>query len=338
VRRIGGILAIALTTLVVACGSNSASGSKSSPPSPATPVSSATPVVDQSPCRIPIAPAGYSAAAGFVTYPDGTFTSDSGAIQGPAQPGVPDGGLGSTYDRRFAKWLPVPPNWVAPDERRYAYGTLYSMSNPNPTNLSLHVVDVATGFEKSVAPGDWFVVAFAAAGVYVMRQSANAAASGLSVIDPDTGSIRQITDAGSWTQVAGGAAWGTQAQQPGHPEIQLDHLYKVDVATSQMSESWFARPGMSIYALGNDSLGNVIVQATSSSTLEFWLVSEQTGDSPAQIYSGSSQGTNSLNSVYAHGDSHGVWFGTQSGLYLYPFRGAVVKVTSNPGQVAGTCS
>ncbi len=340
-RGLGGVLALALMTLVIACGSSAPSGSKSSgvPVSSSSPLSTATPVVDQSQCRIPIAPAGYSAAAGFVRYPDGTFTPDSGAIQGPVQPGAPDGGFGLTYDRRFAKWLPVPPNWVAPDERRYAYGTLRSMNNPNPTNLSLHVVDVATGSEKLVAPGDWSVVAFEATGVYVMRQSANAAAAGLSVIDPDTGSIRQITDAGSWALVAGGAAWGTRAQQPGHPEIQLDHLYKLNVATGQMSDSWFARLGMSIYALGDDNRGSVIVQATGgpSEMLEFWLVNQQSGNA-TQIFSGSTLGQYSLNSIYALGDSHGVWFGTQSGLYLYPYGGAVVKIASNPGQVAGTCS
>jgi hypothetical protein len=344
VRGIGGLLAVALTTLLIACGSGPASGSNSSG-SPvasavrATPVTTVAPVVDQSPCQIPIAPAGNSAAAGFVRYPDGTFTPAGAAIQSPAQPGAPDGGFGLTYDRRFTKWLPVPPNWVAPDGSRYAYGTLRSMNNPNPTNLSLHVVDVATGSEQSVAPGDWSVVAFNAAGVYVMKQSATAAPSGLSVIDPDTGSVRQITDAGSWTLVAGGAAWGTQAQQPGHPELRLDHLYKLDVASSQLSDSWLVRPGMSIYALGDDSRGSVIVQATGgpSEALEFWLVNQQSGNA-TQIYTGSTVGQLSLNSVYALGDSHGVWFGTQSGLYLYSDGGAVVKVANNPGQVAGTCS
>lgn len=330
-----------MVILLAACGSTTGDTANS-------PVSSAPPVVDQSPCRIPIAPNGYSAAAGFVSYPDGTFTPDSGAkVLAPAEPGAPDGAFGLTYQRRYAKWLPVPPNWVALDERRYAYGTLRSMANPNPTNLSLHVVDVATGLSKSVAPGDWFVVAFDANGVYVMRQSANAAPSGLSLIDPDKGSIRQITDAGYWTYVAGDAAWGTMAQIPGvQAQPQLDHLIKLDLASGQIlsgtgatggNEAWFTRPGTTIRALGGDNQGHVIVQATSNVNTEFWLVGKQT-DSATEIYSGSSQGTDSLNSVYALGDAHGVWFGTQSGLYLYPYRGTVSRIAGNPGQVAGTCS
>ena len=313
----------------------------------ATAEPTATPVVDQSPCRIPIAPAGLIGPAGFVSYPDGAFTADSSAnALSPAAGGVPDGGFGLTYDRRYAKWLPVPPSWVSPDEGRYAYGTLYGMNNMNPTTISLHVVDVATGSVKSVAPGDWLVVAFDVKGVYVMHQSLTQAASGLSVIDPDTGSIRQITTAGFWTRVIGDAAWGTLGFVPGaQAQPQLEQLMKLDLSTGHMlagtantsvNGAWFVRLGTTINALGGDTRGDVIVMATSDTVLEFWLVSANTG-SATEIYSGSSQGADSLISLNAYGDSHGVWFGTQAGLYLFPYGGALARIASTPGQVAGTC-
>jgi hypothetical protein len=198
-----------------------------------------------------------------------------------------------------------------------------------------------------VAPGDWLVVAFDVKGVYVMHQSQTAAASGLSVIDPDTGSIRLITNAGNWTHVSGDAAWGRPAYVTGAQEQpQLDRLIKLDLASGQIlsgigaaggNGAWFIRPDKTIYALGGDNRGNIVVQATSNTDGELWMVGAQTGLA-IQIYSGSSQGTNTLNSVYAHGDNHGVWFGTQSGLYLYPYGGAMTKIASNPGQVAGICS
>ena len=314
-----------------------------------TATASATPAVDQSRCGIPIAPAGLGliGPAGFVSYPDGAFVPDSTAnALSPAAPGVPDGGFGLTFDRRYTKWLPVPPNWVSPDERRYAYGTLYSMNNVYPTNLSLHVVDVGTGSVKSVAPGDWLVVAFNVEGVYVMHQASNQAASGLSLINPDTGSVRQITSTGFWTVVNGGNAWGTLGFIPGAvAQPQLDQLMKLDLATGQIlagtastaaNGAWFVRSGTTIGAVGWDDRGDVIVMATSE-LLEYWVVNATTGSATA-IYTGSSGGTDSLISLNAYSDRHGVWFGTQAGLYLYPYSGTLDKIAGNPGQVAGACS
>jgi hypothetical protein len=341
-------LILLVAVLVAGCTTTAAPQAGASPSESVPPASSATPRLDRSPCRIPIASVGFTVQAGFVSYPDGSFTPDSGAkAPAPAEPGVPDGGFGMTYDRQFAKWLPVPPNWVAPDERRYAYGTLYSMNNVYPTNLSLHVVDVAKGSVKSVAPGDWLVVAFDVKGVYVMRQSSTQAASGLSLINPDTGAIRHITDAGFWTYVSGDAAWGTVGFILGaQAQPQLDHLIKLDLASGRMlsgttaaggNGAWFTRAGTTIGALGGDNRSDVIVQATNELVLELWLVGAQTGIA-TKIYSGSSQGLNSLVSGNAYGDGHGVWLGTQAGLYLYPYGGAITKIASNPGQVAGICS
>jgi hypothetical protein len=208
-----------------------------------------------------------------------------------------------------------------------------------PKEPGLHVVDVATGSDKLVASGDWWVVAFTVKGVYVMHSSQNAAPSGLALIDPDSGRVQSITNVGSWTHVTSDAAWGTDAMQPGVTSPQIDHLLKLNLVTGQSDANWFARPGMALYALGDDNRGNVVVQATGgpSETLEFWLVSQQSGNA-TQIYSGSTLGQFSLNSTYALGDSRGVWFGTHGGLYLYRAGAALRRLASNPGQVAGTCA
>lgn len=300
-------------------------------PSAAASVLSPLPSPDRSRCRIPIAPPGNVAGAGFVSYPDGAFTPDSGPKGfASAASGEPDGGWGLTYDRRFTKWLPVPPNWVAPNGASYAYGTLYGMNNPNPTNRTLHLVDVATGAEVQMAPGDWRVVGFTSAGVYVMSQSTNGPDAGLSLINVDSRVFHPITNAASWTFTTDSFAWGNV---PGQPD-----LLKLDLASGQISDHWFSRPGMTMDALGGDAHGNLIVQATSNTDLQIWLVSEQDAGQSMEIYAGSSEGTNTLNGVYAMADGHGLWFGTQSGLYLYAYGGSVVKIAANPGQVAGPCN
>lgn len=295
-----------------------------------------TPVIDQSACKIPIAPEEDPSGAGFVSYPDGRFTPDSSAnVLLP--PGYARQGF--AYDRPFAKWLPVPPDWVAPDGGRYAYAANPGGMEPQPKEPGLHMVDVATGSDRLDASGEWSVVAFTVKGVYVMHSPQNAAPSGLSLIDPDSGRIQSITNAGFWMQVSSDVAWGRDAMQPGETAPLIDHLFKLDLLTDHLEANWFARPGMALYALGDANRGAVIVQGTGgpSEALEFWLVSRQSGKA-TQIYSGSTLGQSSLNSIYALGDSHGVWFGTHGGLYLYRAGAGFTRLTSNAGQVAGTCA
>lgn len=338
------LLAVAAGLVLSACGASteprqeSSAGPSSSASASATGVSSPTPTPTgmATSCRVPIARYGGEGTNGFVTYPAGTFVAAEAA-----NPPIPAGysPAGSTYDRAFEKWLPVPPDWVTADGRRYAYASRVGGMGAQPAEPGLHVVDLSTATDKRVAAGDWQVVGFNAHGVYAMQASQNASPSGLWVIDPDSGALQQITQKGFWTHITNNLAWGRHAEQPGGI-LPLDHLFRLDLVTGGLDESWFSRDGMALYALGDDARGNVVVQATggASDALEFWLVGQQSPQS-TQIYVGSAAGQFSLVPValVALGDGHGLWFGTYGGLYLYRAGEPVAKVSEARGQVAGIC-
>ena len=344
------MLVLAAVAVLASCGStggmlpaSSPSGVPNASPTPgvhpsasaaASPsTGSATPPV----CRIPIASYGGVGTTGFVTYPGGDFVPD-GSPESAIPPGYAPAGW--TYDRLYAKWLPVPPDWVTADGKRYAYGSSAGGMGPQPKEPGLHVVDVASDSDKRVAGGDWRVVGFTAKGVYAMAAPVGSLPSGLWLVNPDSGGLQKITQVGTWTHVTNGWAWGVEAGAPG-VILARDHLLRLDLASGSVHETWFARPGMDLYALGDDGDSNVIVQATGgpSDALEFWVVGEQT-PTATRIYLGGASGQFSLVPVALHvlGDRHGVWFGTFGGLYLYRPGAPLSKVAVNAGQVAGACA
>lgn len=288
-------------------------------------------------CRIPIAASGGEGTTGFVTYPAGTF-----ATAEDANPPIPPGYMpaGMTFDRPFERWLPVPPDWVTSDGRRYAYASRAGGMGPQPQEPGLHAVDVATASDKRVAEGDWMVVGFNVHGIYAMQASSNAAPRGLWLIDPYSGALQRITETGFWTHVTDDLAWGRDAERP-EVILPLDHLFRLDLTTGSLDQSWFARDGMALYALGDDGRGNVVVQATGgqSDAVEFWLVGQNTPRN-LRIYAGSAAGRSSLVPVglYVLGDGHGLWIGTHGGLYLYRPGEDLTKASGATGQVAGTCA
>jgi hypothetical protein len=316
--------------LTTATGPRTSSGQPSAPASPGWPV-----WTDQSACRVPIAPYGAIGSAGFVSYPLGVFTPDDTTRNFQSPPGLAPYPL--SYDATYSKWLPVPYQAVSPDGRRYAYATSTNappgvVPAPYP---GLHVVDLVTGSNTIVATGEWAVVTFAAKGIYATGLPQMGPPSGLWLIDPDTEHIQQIADAGWWLHVSDGFAWGSGAQST-RPDFQAGDLLKLDLATGQIDPRWFVNLSVTIYPLGDDGRGHVIVQGTNDVYNEIWLVDEKTGDHK-QIASGTSQGLQSLNSTYAQSDSHGVWFGTQGGIYVYTGGWQLKLVSAQAGQIAGPC-
>jgi hypothetical protein len=178
---------------------------------------------------------------GFVQFPGGTFSIDPASL--------------GTYDRAQSKWLPVPRAWVSPDGGRYAY-SVNPVGPGGPATGTIHVVDVASGGDRSVVvPSTSNVLSYESEGIYVVHvvPSSGAPSAGLGLVDPASGSFKQITAAGTWSAIGGGYAWGADldtsiAPPPGEMNA-ANRLSKVDLKTGAVSV--VARyPGQSVRVLG----------------------------------------------------------------------------------------
>lgn len=198
----------ALALLMTACGTGA--GSATTPAPSATASASAAPVTptpspSTAACRLPVAggdaptdgnPAhGARGHGGFLAIPAGTFTADPASL--------------ATYVLSAAKWVPVPRAWVSPDGKSYAYPEYRTAAGP-VTGI-IHVVDIASGADRPLGvPAPSIPVSWDAAGIYVARVVPNSDArpTGLSVLDPSSGGLRQITPSGTWTVVGSDSAYG----------------------------------------------------------------------------------------------------------------------------------
>jgi hypothetical protein len=121
-----------------------------------------------------------------------------------------------------------------------------------------------------------------------------------------------------------------------------DRLLRVDLK-SRVVSPWFRQVGKEVHAIGVDGLGHPIVTVYStvdgndSTAEELWLVTAP--GVAKQIYAG--PGSNSPDFVGFStplADSHGLWFGTRKGVFLYTPEGKLQLVSTAVGVVAGRCS
>lgn len=121
-----------------------------------------------------------------------------------------------------------------------------------------------------------------------------------------------------------------------------DRVLRVDLETS-VAPPWFRQPGIDVRAIGVDGVGHAIVtgspptDAAMSTSEELWLITAP--GVARQIYSGpGSDSPDFVGFSTPLADSHGVWFGSKKGIYLYTPDGTLKKVSSAVGEVAGRCS
>lgn len=292
-------------------------------------------------CRLPVY-AGGPGSGGFIVFPGGTFVADpsssvvlpspSGATAPPQNgPGYGPNSPGLSYDRAYARWLPVPPMWVSPDGKHYAY----------TQSDGLYAVSVASGSQAELREGGgWWIVGVQNDGVY----AGNANAGGLWSF-PYSGSARQITSTGYWQAATSTAAYGTTTSAV--PQGATNAILRLDLATGKTVD-WFTRPETQSSVAGFDGKGNPIlnVRYNNNSGNELWIAS---GPSNAQAIAGYAVG------YYASGfstsgtpvaDSHGLWLagswsspGTNAtGVVLYVAGSGLYWMSSIGGQLAGGCS
>jgi hypothetical protein len=291
-------------------------------------------------CRLPVALTSTTGGKdpAFIQFPQAMLTTATI----PSFNGTQLRGYGApAYDQPLATWLPVPPAYISPDGARYAY-TDADWTAGIPTSTRVHVVDVRAGRDRVVFDkGAYDVVAFTATGVFVVHHLPQTDSSdGLWLLNPDSGTLRKLTSAGTeWFTVGADAAWSGELA-PGDTtpgKIQADRLIRLDLRTGAVTP-WFYRQGQQITVLGLDPEGHPLVEVGSETKTELWLVSAPSA--ATLINSGGGWGAaDSLGPYWpVVADSHGVWMNTTKGIALYRPGGRSVDLVypSQPGAATGT--
>lgn len=289
----------------------------------------------------------------FALDPNAVFetitTNGWDKVKSVAKPYLYGGPGVATFTSRFGRWLPASVAAVSPDSSHYAYAESYS--DANGPRSRIHVVDVASAADRVVYDqGFYGVFDYESDGIYVFSIGyADAPNSGLWRLDPQARSLHQIAPENRTVDyVSAGAAWYGDLAPGDQPPPNLDQMaryffkdrvMRLDLKSRVLS-AWFRRPGKQVQAIGVDSLGHPIVTVVSpdgGTSYELWLVTGP--DLAKQIYSG--PGVNSPDFAgfgTPLADSHGLWFGSKKGVFLYTPDEKFLMVSTAVGEVAGRCS
>jgi len=213
----------------------------------------------------------------------------------------------------------------------------------------MHVVDIATGVDHVFATPntDWFipfaVLEYASEGIYLY--TTYEVSIGVSLMNPITGAIHPVVRLIDVQASGGNQTFWVGTVNPADPsplggiEIQPNQIDRYSLADSTRV-AWFYRPGTAPRVIGSDTQGDPIVLVVNGRNGSvdgdygaelILLVNPQTQRS---IYKGSAKLVSSM--FVSISDSHGSWFGTDHGIYLYSGT-AFIKVSNQPGYLANGC-
>ncbi|HET7467520.1 MAG TPA: hypothetical protein VFL29_12725 [Candidatus Dormibacteraeota bacterium] len=302
---------------------------------------------------------------GFIDTATGAFTPDPSSVlvydfaknlyRTPDQPYLYGnwGGANmapSSYDVTAHRWVPVPPQWVSPDGKSYAYGVA-----SNAPGAGIHVVDVATGVDRviasttSLADGSYFVAGYLSDGIYLNEFGPTGGAGlGLWRLDPSSGAIDQVSTSAPALGVLIGEtpiesppskgnpdAWWTNYNRAfddtSDPYVYFQYL---NTSAGQNAESWFSQPGFHVNVIGADAEGHAIVEALSTTQAEVWLLATPNSASPLQTIPRSGAARAIFRTAVA--DRGGWWIGSESGL-IFATASTWGQVSTTPVVVAGAC-
>ena len=266
----------------------------------------ATPVT-VGPCKLPVASSdapvdgksgdGATGKGGFVQFPGATFSPDPASL--------------GDYDLGFTRWVPVFRAWVEPNGGRYAWAE----------NSAVHVQDVAHASDQIVSvPAPSMVVSFETGAIYVARAipGSGAPTQGLGVIDPASGSYRQIVADGVWSAIGGSFAYG---QDQGH-------VRKLDLHSGAVSDVG-AYQGTTQVLGATDTAPLVAVTAGGNYTVYAGTTS---------VFAGAAGDADPTGPAAVDGSV--VWFGSRGGaVWRWGGSGSVARVANVPFAVviAGGC-
>jgi hypothetical protein len=283
-------------------------------------------------CRLPISISdaqGHQTGA-FLSIPGGKVTID------------PKGVGGGYYDRQLSRWLPVRRNAVSPDGSHYAYGGASDINKP-----ILHIVDVVSGADRTydlpaelysaIGGIDTFEYTNDAVYLGVLGEASN---QGLWAFNPATGATHLVANLSEVGAVDGQVVWlGSFNAADPHPwnifpASHTNQIERLDI-TDGSRVPWLYRPGNLVGVIGLDAEHRpIVLSLIDKDTLE--LTTLLNANTERSIYKGSANSwPGFIDDVV--GDSHGVWFGTSKGIYLYSDAGELQKVSDQPGTPANSC-
>jgi hypothetical protein len=295
-------------------------------------------------CRLPISISTVVGTPpsenGFVSFPSGAVTID------------PVGKGGTYFDRAFSRWLPVGREAVSPDGAHYAYVDL-----GDPGVFFVHVVDVRTGSDRAIRENGSgfsfqpFVFDYASEGIY-LTQAFERIQAGLWLVVPTTGAMRQVSKVAGLQVSAGSEVFWSGEVNPADPNPVVtassagtlpDQIDRLDLRSGRQVV-WLYQSGRGFMIVAVDIHGHPLIDAYSGkpqvppkndpidhSATELLIALDST--TRRSIYKG--QLVESL--VGALSDTHGVWFGSDRGIYLYSDASGLQKVSDQPGYPANGC-
>jgi hypothetical protein len=295
-------------------------------------------------CRLPIS---ISTAVGTPPSENGFVSFPSGAVA------IDPVGKGGTYfDRAFSRWLPVGREAVSPDGVHYAYVDL-----GDPGVFFVHVVDVRTGSDRAIRENGSgfsfqpFVFDYASEGIY-LTQAFERIQAGLWLVVPTTGAMRQVSKVAGLQVSAGSGVFWSGEVNPADPNPVVtassagtlpDQIDRLDLRSGRQVV-WLYQPGRGFMIVAVDIHGHPLIDAYSGkpqvppkndpidhSATELLIALDST--TRRSIYKGKL--VESL--VGALSDTHGVWFGSDRGIYLYSDASGLQKVSDQPGYPANGC-
>ena len=285
-------------------------------PTPPSPVASPSPIPSPSSaafadlplttlgfsCRLPIVWDDASLNDIFISFPDGKTSLDPNSH-------------GFYFDRAVSRWLPVSRRAVSSD------GASYATIEPGNNDFLLHVVATVTGKESvfhlssQAFSGQPDVFDYSADGIYLVNGFEHLQA-GLWLVDPSTGSMRQVSsDIYPIYNSGNGVIW-TQVVNPSDPHSIAsgtslgtlpDEIDRVDLRSGARTR-WLYAPGRWLQMVGFDGRGAPLIVSKLwtndfDPTGELFLVAAP--DSERLIYKG--EVVQMLGGGIS--DAHGTWIG-----------------------------
>ena len=262
------------------------------------------------PCRLPVTwatGANLTPSGGFLTFPGATFAAD------PAAHMEQYGEYWVTYNTKSQKWLPVFRRFASPDGTKYLYFTLAN-------GTLMHITDATTGKGWNLDNGgiNWRPVGVDDTAAYAMGEQA----TGLWRLPFTVSPAVQITNAGWWDLISGGAAWGfaSKSVPAGAPTV----LRRLDLASGTTKD--FASFTDSVQIVGVDRDGLPILASTDGRSV--FTLSASGNQTQIPISFSLPKGPDFGYSPYAvMGDANGLWIAGPDGIYLYK-NGLMGKVST----------
>jgi hypothetical protein len=353
------VLAIALLSGCASSGNPGASVSSNSssvrtslsPSLQASPAASSTTSAVDFSCTLPVVTQGqpqYGWSGGFVTFPGATYRPDpagvlnnigDGELETQAKPALLGYAVGSPfYDLARNRWLPVTPAQTSADGSSYAFASPLFGGDQE----TISIVTVTTGesqaIELTLRGHFWQVADYDGRYVYLVETQVDQYPAGVWRLDRATGDMQQLlaTDAGHVLLVRNGVAWvglinPTDPSPPIPPKGEaFDTIASINLSTGAQT-TWIYTPRISETLVGVDESNRPVVSSAPPPDFDATHGTVALVPAPGAGWIGTGAG---LTLFSMQPDAGRIWFGAETGIYLWTQASGFNKVFAFTGDAA----